>query len=307
MHHNHFEAIQCVQKLSYLLHKDDYDARRRVRAPAVHRHPARADHDRERPHPASSSAPRTATGRTRVRSPARSAPPSSPSSTCSYVIAGHSERRELFGETDEWVNKKVKAVLAHGMTPIMCVGETLDEREAGSAESKVDGQVRSRARRASPRDQVGDMVIAYEPIWAIGTGRTATPEDAQAVCSRCAIRRQQLAGADAAASRPRAVRRVGQAGQHRRVDGAARHRRCPGRRGQPRPRELRRHRPRRPSIAREPTGFPHFGRVTGRFQSSDPGGFPHLVGIPAHRPPHPPIARHYWRALDEVARVPRWH
>jgi triosephosphate isomerase len=98
------------------------------------------------------------------------------------VIVGHSERRQLFGETDEGVNKKVKAVLAAGMTPIMCCGETLDEREAGSTEAKVAGQVRAGLSGVNP-EQVGSMVIAYEPIWAIGTGRVATPEDAQAVCA----------------------------------------------------------------------------------------------------------------------------
>src|SRR5207248_3432005 len=81
----------------------------------------------------------------------------------SYVIAGHSERRELFGETDDWVNRKVKAILAAGMTPIMCVGETLDEREAGGAEDKVTGQVRAGLAGLTV-EQVGGLVIAYEPI-----------------------------------------------------------------------------------------------------------------------------------------------
>jgi triosephosphate isomerase len=96
----------------------------------------------------------------------------------SYVIAGHSERRELFCETDEDVNRKVKAILAAGMTPIMCVGETLEEREAGQTESKVSGQVHA-GLAGVPAGQVAAMVGAYEPIWAIGTGRNATPEDAQ--------------------------------------------------------------------------------------------------------------------------------
>ena len=78
-----------------------------------------------------------------------------------YVIAGHSERRELFGETDEWVNKKVKAILAHGMTPILCVGETLEEREAEATEAKVDGQVRAGLAKVT-KEQVGGMVVAYE-------------------------------------------------------------------------------------------------------------------------------------------------
>jgi triosephosphate isomerase len=99
-----------------------------------------------------------------------------------YVICGHSERREIFGETDEMVNKKVGAILQHGMTPIMCVGETLAEREAGATEAKVVGQVKAGLAGRSAQ-QVASMVIAYEPIWAIGTGRTATSADAQTVCS----------------------------------------------------------------------------------------------------------------------------
>jgi triosephosphate isomerase len=98
-----------------------------------------------------------------------------------YVIAGHSERRELFGETDETVNLKVRAIYQHAMTPILCVGETLDEREAGTTRAKVTGQVEAGLAGLS-NEQVAGLVIAYEPIWAIGTGRTATPDDAQAVC-----------------------------------------------------------------------------------------------------------------------------
>ena len=94
-----------------------------------------------------------------------------------YVICGHSERREIFGETDDMINKKVAAILQHGMTPIMCVGETLAEREAGSTEEKVLGQVKAGLAGRSAQ-QVASMVIAYEPIWAIGTGRTATAADA---------------------------------------------------------------------------------------------------------------------------------
>lgn len=99
-----------------------------------------------------------------------------------YVIVGHSERRQLFGETDEMVAKKVAAVFAAGMTPIMCVGETLEEREAGSTEEKVLAQLRAGTGSLNP-EQIAAMVVAYEPIWAIGTGRNATPDDAQAVCN----------------------------------------------------------------------------------------------------------------------------
>jgi triosephosphate isomerase len=101
---------------------------------------------------------------------------------CSYVIVGHSERRELMGETDEMVNQKVKAIQKHGMTPILCCGETLDEREADATEAKVRGQVEA-GLTGLKADQVAGLVIAYEPIWAIGTGRTASAEDAQAVCA----------------------------------------------------------------------------------------------------------------------------
>ncbi|HEY5153996.1 MAG TPA: triose-phosphate isomerase, partial [Acidimicrobiales bacterium] len=97
-----------------------------------------------------------------------------------YVIVGHSERRELFGDTNEWVSKKLHAVLKHGMVPILCVGETLEEREAGGTAEKVTGQVRAGLEGVTP-EQVGAMVIAYEPIWAIGTGRAATPADANRV------------------------------------------------------------------------------------------------------------------------------
>jgi triosephosphate isomerase (TIM) len=114
-----------------------------------------------------------------------------------YVIVGHSERRELFGETDETVNRKVHAVLRWEMTPILCVGEALDEREAGTTEAKVTGQMRAGLAGVSP-ERVGGLVIAYEPIWAIGTGRTATPEDAQAVCATIRRTVASLAGAAAA-------------------------------------------------------------------------------------------------------------
>ena len=108
-----------------------------------------------------------------------------------YVIAGHSERRELFGETDEWVAQKVRAILAMNMAPILCVGETLEEREAGRTEDKVLGQLRLDLAGLAP-EQVAGSVIAYEPIWAIGTGRTATAADAQAVIG--AIRAEVGAG-----------------------------------------------------------------------------------------------------------------
>lgn len=99
-----------------------------------------------------------------------------------YVILGHSERRELFGETDEMVARKVAAAHAHGLTPIMCCGETDEERSAGRTQEKVERQVRA-ALTGLRAQQVTATVIAYEPIWAIGTGKTATPDDAQATIS----------------------------------------------------------------------------------------------------------------------------
>ncbi len=106
-----------------------------------------------------------------------------------YVIVGHSERRQYFAETDETVNKKVKAVLAAGMIPILCVGETLEERQSGATEDRVITQLRAGLRGVAA-DSIATLVVAYEPIWAIGTGRTATPDDAQAACSalRSALR-----------------------------------------------------------------------------------------------------------------------
>jgi len=96
---------------------------------------------------------------------------------CTYCVIGHSERRTYFGETDDTVNKKVKSALSHGLTPICCIGENLDQREAGETFSIVEGQVRA-GLDGLDKKQMGRVVIAYEPIWAIGTGRTATPEQA---------------------------------------------------------------------------------------------------------------------------------
>lgn len=115
------------------------------------------------------------------------------------VICGHSERRDLFGETDEMVNAKVKAILKHNMTPIMCVGESLAEREAGETEAKVLGQVVN-GLQGVRKSEVGSMVIAYEPIWAIGTGKTATADDAQQVCASIRAAVTASFGADAGAS-----------------------------------------------------------------------------------------------------------
>lgn len=99
---------------------------------------------------------------------------------CKYVIIGHSERRQYFAETDESINKKAEAAYRHGLIPIICVGETLEERQSGKTESVVTTQVRG-CLKGLPADKVATSVIAYEPVWAIGTGQTATKEQAQEV------------------------------------------------------------------------------------------------------------------------------
>lgn len=99
---------------------------------------------------------------------------------CTYVIVGHSERRQLFGETDETVNKRAKAVIAHAMRPIVCVGETLAEREGGRTLEVVDRQLKGGLEGISA-EVIKTTVLAYEPVWAIGTGRTATAAQAQEV------------------------------------------------------------------------------------------------------------------------------
>ncbi len=101
---------------------------------------------------------------------------------CTYVVIGHSERREYHDETDEVVNAKVKAAYRHGVTPILCCGEGLDIRKAGGQVEHVVAQLRADLAEI-PAEQARSIVIAYEPIWAIGTGEVATPEDAQEVCS----------------------------------------------------------------------------------------------------------------------------
>ena len=106
--------------------------------------------------------------------------PSMLTEDCQYVILGHSERRQYFGETDETVNRKIKAALAHGLTPIVCVGETLEENQSGLTAEVVSQQVRGGLDGLTPEDGA-KLVVAYEPIWAIGTGLAATPDDANAI------------------------------------------------------------------------------------------------------------------------------
>jgi triosephosphate isomerase len=190
MNLNHFEALKLVQELSYAVSRDDVDA------VDVSVHPPFTDLRTVQTALDSDRIPfflgaqhchfQVSGAFTGEVSPAMLA-----KLGVSYVIAGHSERRELFGETDQIVNKKVKAIVGAGMTPIVCVGETLEEREAGEAEAKVERQVVAALKKV-PAEQVAALVVAYEPIWAIGTGRTASADDAQAMC---AVVRATVAGA----------------------------------------------------------------------------------------------------------------
>ena len=181
MNLNHFEAIQMVQKLSYELRNHDYDAVQ------VSIHPPYTDlrsiqtlidADRMHFHLGAQNCHTESSGAfTGEVSPAMLQ-----KLEVGFVIVGHSERRSLSGETNEIVAAKAKSVFAHGMVPIVCVGETLEERESGRAESVVETQVTGSLADLS-KDQLSELVIAYEPVWAIGTGKTASAEDAQLMCA----------------------------------------------------------------------------------------------------------------------------
>jgi triosephosphate isomerase len=196
MNNNHFEAIQCVQKLAYLLQKEDFDA------VEVTVHPPFTDL-RSMQTLIDADQLRLKLGAQNCHSEDKGAFTGEVSPVflgklgVHYVIVGHSERRELFGETDEFVAAKVAAVLKHGMAPILCVGETLAEREAGVTLDKVKRQVGIALEKRS-NEQVKNMVIAYEPIWAIGTGKNASPVDAQEVIAAIRAEVASVASAPAA-------------------------------------------------------------------------------------------------------------
>jgi triosephosphate isomerase (TIM) len=200
MHHNHYEALTTVQKLGYLVGKDELELA------DVSIHPPFTDL-RTVQTSILTDKYGFALGAQHCHWEDKGAftgevsPAFLAKLDVQYVIVGHSERRELFGETDEMVARKVAAILQHGMTPIVCVGETLDEREAGGTEAKVLGQIDA-ALADGPttltEQQAAGIVIAYEPIWAIGTGRTATADDAQTMCAAIRVRVGERFGADAA-------------------------------------------------------------------------------------------------------------
>lgn len=181
MHHNHLEALHCVEKLAFRLAKEDY-ARVDV---AVH--PPFTDLRTVQTYLLAEKNVEILLGAQNCHPDEKGAFTGEVSVTMlqkinvSLVIVGHSERRQLFGETDEGVNNKVKSVLKHQMLPIMCVGETLEERESGGAEARVESQLRAGLSGLKAED-VARLVVAYEPIWAIGTGRNATADDAQTMC-----------------------------------------------------------------------------------------------------------------------------
>lgn len=176
MHKTHLEAIQAVQKLSYLLAKEDTDRIEVVVCPpftALRAVQTIVEADKlpfglgaQDVHWEDQGA---FTGEV--------SPPMLTALRVSYVIVGHSERRQHVGETDATVARKLRAVFRHDMTPILCVGETDEEREAGRATDVVTSQVREDVSKVGP-DQAARLVIAYEPVWAIGTGKACSPEDA---------------------------------------------------------------------------------------------------------------------------------
>ncbi|MGI8777603.1 MAG: triose-phosphate isomerase [Acidimicrobiales bacterium] len=180
MNHNHLEAIQVVQKLAFRLDVADYEATDvSVHPPFTCLRSIQTILDADKV-PVALGAQNCHWEESGAFTGEISAPMLAKLNVA-WCIVGHSERRELLGETDETVSRKLEAVWAAGMKPILCVGETLDEREAGHTDTKVSGQVRAVLNGPNP-ERVSAMVVAYEPIWAIGTGKTATPDDAQATC-----------------------------------------------------------------------------------------------------------------------------
>jgi triosephosphate isomerase len=176
MHKTHLEAIQAVQKLSYLLDQRDAERVEVVVCPpftALRSIETLLQSDRL-PY---GLAAQDVHWEDRGAFTGEVSPVMLRALRCGYVIVGHSERREHFGETDDVVNRKVRAALRHEMAPILCVGETLQERDTGGTEDKVTRQLRADLSGVAAAE-AARVVVAYEPIWAIGTGRNAEPADA---------------------------------------------------------------------------------------------------------------------------------
>jgi triosephosphate isomerase (TIM) len=180
MHLDHLEAIQLVQQTVYHLESQDYEASDIVVIPpatSLRSIQTLIEGDRLKLGLGAQSCHWEDAGAfTGEVSPAMLA-----RLKVSYVICGHSERRQLFGEDDAVVSKKAAAVRRHGMTPIVCVGETLEQREAGDAEEVVKGQLRGSLAGLGITAST-ELVVAYEPVWAIGTGKTATSAEANEMC-----------------------------------------------------------------------------------------------------------------------------
>jgi triosephosphate isomerase len=199
MNHNHYEAIQFVQKMAALLRAGPLPAGREASI-----HPPFTSLRSVQTALESDGVP-IALGAQDCHAEDRGAFTGEVSAemlaklNVSYVLVGHSERRSYFGETDEIVRAKLDAALRHSITPILCVGESLAEREAGQEFGKVTSQLEAALSARKP-EVVASLVVAYEPIWAIGTGRTATAGDAEAMAAH--IRRVvgDLAGAEPAGS-----------------------------------------------------------------------------------------------------------
>lgn len=181
MNLNHLEAIAVTQKLAYSLEERDFDAVDVVIIPPftdIRSVQTLVDGDRLRiSYGAQDISPEKSGAFTGDISGSMLK-----KLDCSYVIVGHSERRAIHGESDELVNRKIRAVLDNEMTPIFCIGEELAIRESGNHVEHVLQQVRAGLKGLHKPD-LKKIVFAYEPVWAIGTGKTATPEDAQEVCS----------------------------------------------------------------------------------------------------------------------------
>ncbi|MEN8041065.1 MAG: triose-phosphate isomerase [Actinomycetota bacterium] len=199
MNANHLEAIQMVQKLSYRLDTGDYSRVDVVVCPPFTALRS-AQTVIETDHLGIQLGAQNADWHEKGAFTGEVSPSMLSKLSVRFVIVGHSERRQLFGETDEVVNTKAKAVIDEGMTPIICVGETEEERDAGEAESVVGSQVRAALAGLQP-EVVASLVVAYEPIWAIGTGRTASADDAGAMCAFVREEIRSLAGEAADSTR----------------------------------------------------------------------------------------------------------
>ncbi|MEI9907297.1 MAG: triose-phosphate isomerase [Actinomycetota bacterium] len=179
MNLNHLEAIAVTQKLAYSLNDKDFDAVDAAILPPftdIRSIQTLVDGDRLRlTYGAQDLSPESGGAFTGDISGSMLA-----KLGCSFVVVGHSERRAIHNEDDSLINKKIRAALAHGITPIFCVGEELSVRESGAHVSHVVRQLHAGLEKFS-NSEIEKIVIAYEPVWAIGTGKTATPEDAQEV------------------------------------------------------------------------------------------------------------------------------